>query len=88
MVTDPKSTPPPATRSTSASHRGKHELLADYLNRYDFYGGSTSSKGRHEAPTDFASRLPYPEAAPRITKYEHLSETAWVKTGIRRIPER
>ncbi len=32
------------------SHRGKHELLADYLNRYDFYGGSNmrTAPGKHE----------------------------------------
>ena len=30
------------------SHRGYHELLADYLNRLAFYDGSNSSRGQHE----------------------------------------
>ena len=41
----PQNTSFPASES---SHRGKHELLADFLNRRSFYSGSNPTQGRHE----------------------------------------
>jgi len=78
----PQNTSFPATKS---SHRGKHELLADYLNRIDPQAAMTLAQiqGRHEAgslpgnPCICQPLRQGPFTKPtqaRITKYEHLGD--------------